>query len=215
MSRRTDGACPIATNIFIRKQAKKEKISLREMIRKYAEESETPYETLQKWVHPRKKSEAKNGLISEPDQKKTKLEIKEHVSQIIEGIERGEISEDDVKNIIDTAAAGIGKKVYPIRVGAEVQPAIKAVRGKGEKKNPKPKPIDNFDRLRKSTNSSIEGLTAWADGNIKPESQDEAACSKSILEDAANHIIQYARLGVDILNIYETFIKEKEGNEVA
>ena len=43
MSRRTDGACPIATSIFIRKQAKKEKIPLREMMRKYSEESETPY----------------------------------------------------------------------------------------------------------------------------------------------------------------------------
>ena len=64
MAKSTEGACPIATNIYIRKQAKKEKISLREMMRKYSEESETPYATLDNWVHPRKKNDAKNGVIS-------------------------------------------------------------------------------------------------------------------------------------------------------
>jgi hypothetical protein len=210
MAIRTEGACPISTNIYIRKQAKKEKISLREMMRRYSKESETPYATLDNWVHPRKKNDAKNGVISEPDQKRTEQEIKEYVSQIIERIEKGEISEDDVKDILDTAAAGIGKKVYPIGVGAEVQPAIKAVRQKNKSKGPKPKQIDKFDRLHKLGLKFLDGLKAWADGKMKPENSDEDVCAQAILKGADSCIVQYGRLGIDVVGVYETFL---EGNE--
>jgi hypothetical protein len=167
---------------------------------------------LQKWVHPRK-SEAKNGLISKPGQKKTKREKKEHVSQIIEGIEKGEISEDDVKDIIDTAAAGIKSEVYAVSVGTKIQPAIKTVRQIKKKKDREPKPIDNFDRLHKLGLKYIEGLQLWADGAMKPDSSDEAACAKGILMGGASCIVQLSRLGIDVVDVYETFMKGKEEDE--
>jgi len=44
---------------------------------------------------------------------------------------------------------------------------------------------------------------------MKPET-DEAVRAEGILMGAGSHIVQYARLGEDILGIYQTFIKGKE-----
>ena len=61
MAHKTEGQCPIATAIFIRKQADKKGSSVRKMIKEYAKESGLPKDTLDKWVWPRKPTAAKNG----------------------------------------------------------------------------------------------------------------------------------------------------------
>jgi len=65
MAHITDGECPVATSIFIRKQAEKRGVSINEQIKDYADESGTPFDTVEKWVWPRLKSAenhtAKNG----------------------------------------------------------------------------------------------------------------------------------------------------------
>ena len=82
-----------------------------------------------------------------------------------------------------------------------------------EARKAEPKEIDNFDRLRKSVRYTIEGLTAWADKRMKPESEDEAIAAKAILGSAANMIVQFSRLGVDVEGILNTFVQGNDHKE--
>jgi len=75
MAHRTEGECPIATNIFIRKQAKRLGVSLEAMIKKYAEEAERPVETIRHWVWPRSKETVKTDSKDNPRKKQAKPEI--------------------------------------------------------------------------------------------------------------------------------------------
>lgn len=52
MARRTEGECPIATSIFIKKQAEQRGVSLNEVIKQYSEETGTPVRTVERWVWP-------------------------------------------------------------------------------------------------------------------------------------------------------------------
>ena len=98
------------------------------------------------------------------------------------------------------------------RVGSTVSTAVKNALRKDVR--PEPKPIDNFDRLRKKALSLAEGLNFWADGTMVPDSEDEAIAAGIVLDCAPSIIKHYSRLGVNILAIYETFIdpniREKE-----
>ena len=67
MAYKTEGQCPIATDIFIRKRAKRLGVSLEKMIEDYAVEADTPKETVRHWVWPRKRT-VKND--SKPKMKK-------------------------------------------------------------------------------------------------------------------------------------------------
>ena len=82
-----------------------------------------------------------------------------------------------------------------------------------EAKKAEPKEIDNFERIRKSVRYSIEGLTAWADRRMKPETEDEAIAAKAILGSAANMIVQFSRLGVDVEGILHTFVQGNDHKE--
>jgi hypothetical protein len=87
MAHKTEGQCPVATDVFIRKQAKKLGVSLEKMIEDYALESETPKETIRHWVWPRKRS-VKND--SKPKVKK--------LGDAAGVIQKGEIVDEDIKN---------------------------------------------------------------------------------------------------------------------
>jgi hypothetical protein len=205
MARKTEGECPIATNVYIRKQAKKEKISLREMMRRYSKDSDTPYSTLDRWVHPRKKGDVKSDVKSDlnsdkSEETQTKLEKEKEFTTLRDEILSGEVSIDHVKEMGDAIAEGIEKGIYPITVGTKVQPAIKNVTKK-EKKDSGAKPIGNFERLQKHILKVIVGLQAWVDGEMKPET-DEAVRAEGILAGAGRHIVLYGRLGVDVVGIY-------------
>ena len=205
MARKTEGECPIATNIYIRRRAKKEKISIKKMMEIYSKESETPYATLDRWVYPRKKKSYVENDVTPTSLNETKLELKEHVDKVIEKITSGEMSEDKVKEIVDSVAAGIEKEIYPVRVGTEIQPTIKPGRQKKKKKGPEPKQMDKFDRLHKLSSKFLVGLKAWADGKMKPENSDEDVCAQAILMGAASCIVQYGRLGIDVLAFMKRF----------
>lgn len=64
--------------------------------------------------------------------------------------------------------------------------------------------LNNFQALQKSARFLAEGLRSWADGAIKPQSDQEVKAAQAIKETAADIIAQYARLDVDVKGIYET-----------
>ena len=142
---------------------------------------------------------------AKPLKKQTKEEVKFQLEEVAKEIKAGNVSDDDTKKVGDAIADTIDKGTSAMRVGTRVATAVKKVVKKD--KVIEPKPINNFYRLKKHTISSIEGLTFWADGTMKPETEDEAECAKIILAGAANMIIQFARLGIDVQGIYETFIR--------
>jgi hypothetical protein len=72
------------------------------------------------------------------------------------------------------------------------------------------KEVDNFYRLSKHAMAFQEGLQFWADQTMKPESREEAEYAMVVRNAAASIIPNYARLGVDVVGIYDTFYKEEE-----
>ena len=78
-----------------------------------------------------------------------------------------------------------------------------------------PKEIDNFERLKKHALALAEGLQFWADGTMKPETENEAVAARIIRHAAPMIITQYSRLGINIPAIYDTFIdpNRRERNE--
>ena len=81
---------------------------------------------------------------------------------------------------------------------------------KQTQKKKKPKRIDKFEELRKSVRRTIDGLTAWADRRMIPETEDEAIAAKAIMASGANMVLQYSRLGLDIEGTFQTFIEDPE-----
>ena len=80
-----------------------------------------------------------------------------------------------------------------------------------KKKNlSKSKKTDKFEELRKSVRRTIDGLTAWADRRMIPETEDEAIAAKAIMASGANMLVQYSRLGLDIEGTFQTFIEDPE-----
>ena len=164
-----------------------------------------------------KLNKGQNLPIDKPSKKHTKPDTKLQLDKINKEINENSISDDDIKILMNNVADKIENKKVSSRVGTRVQKAVRSQRLEVMKKNIESgmvernlKPIDNFYRLKKHILSAIEGLTYWADKTIKPETQDEAECAKIIMASAANNIIQYARLGIDVQGIYSTFIEGKD-----
>ena len=81
----------------------------------------------------------------------------------------------------------------------------KSMKKGGEKES---KPVDNFYRLSRNALVLMEGLTFFADQTMIPETKDETIYAKMVVDNGFNIIIQYARLGIDIEAVVETFYKE-------
>lgn len=177
----------------------------------------TPLNWFRKYEMPITKIAGKpnneNSLLDNPLRIHTKPDDKIQLNEIKEKIKENSFSDDDLKDVSDTIAGKVASGQSGIRVSAKMATAHK--KQTKSKAQITPKAIDNFDRLRKHSNSHIEGLTFWADGTMKPENELEIGCAKSILAGAANCIIQYARLGIDVQGIYQTLVegKGKSNNE--
>ena len=146
-----------------------------------------------------------NETHDKPARKHTKPEAKKQLKDVAKAIVTGQISDDDIKVVDNAIAEAIKTGRSAKRVGSSTAAAVgrKPKRKGGENR----KPIDNFYRLNNQFKIVMDGLTLWADGAMKPTSQDEAQCAKAILAKAASLIIQFARLGIDIEGINETFVK--------
>ena len=76
------------------------------------------------------------------------------------------------------------------------------------------KEIDNYKRLEKFVKGASSGLTLLADGSIPPpETEEEGDAALCIIATLPNLCLQIARLGVDLIEINETFYKG-ESNEI-
>jgi hypothetical protein len=60
-----------------------------------------------------------------------------------------------------------------------------------------------MDRLQKHIMSAMDGLTFLADGEIKPEGEDDKTYFQIIQKAGPNIILQYARLGIDVMKAAE------------
>lgn len=159
----------------------------------------------------REKEKPSNEGSGKPVRTQTKPEVKIQLAKTAEAIKKGEVSDDDIKGVDNAIASAIKTGKSARRVGASTAAAVgtkRRVKGGG-----KSKPIDNYYRLNNHMKACIDGMTAWADGQMKPMSRDEVAEAKAILAKAASFIIQFARLGIDIEGIYETFYRKDYENE--
>lgn len=155
-----------------------------------------------------------NATPAKPARKHTKPEAKKQLKNAINIITSGKASDDDIKSVGKAIAKTIKSGQSATRVGTDITTAIKQKRRDSAKGGePRVKPIDNFYRLNNTMKTAIDGLTLWADGQMKPTSADEADYAKAILAKAANFIIQFARLGIDIDGVNEIFVKGKTDQE--
>lgn len=140
-----------------------------------------------------------------PPKTHTKPEVKKQLGEVAREIENGNVTDDDIKVLDKATAKAITNGKAAPRVGTATATAIKKVRKK--KGGITLKPIDNFKRLNNQMKAVIDGLTLFAEGTMKPQTESEAEYARAILAKAANFIIQYARLGADIEGILHTFVK--------
>lgn len=122
----------------------------------------------------------------------------------VQTIKTEKVSDDDLKTIVDAIADKVAKKEVEVRVGTKMARAVKQSFSDGVIKEPKP--LDNFDRLKKHALALAEGLNYWADGTIKPESRDEGMAARIIMDAGPSIIVHYSRLGLDIIKIWDMFI---------
>lgn len=146
-----------------------------------------------------------NDQPTKPTKKQTKPETKLQLEAARKVIQNNEISDDDLKAYIgDPLADNIASGKAAPRVGSRVATAVKKSHRKGVIK-PKTE-SDNFQRLWSHVKAVSEGLTFWADKTITPTTEDEAIAAKGILMAAQSIIVQFARLGIDVVGTYETFV---------
>jgi len=206
MAHKTEGDCPVATGIFIRKQADKQGLSVREMIKQYACEVELPESTVSKWVWPKKDGATKNGSSSNQPKTQTKPETKIQISEIANEIKSGAVSDDHAKIIGDALAEAIDKDICAKRVVSKVVTAVK--KKNNERREVKIQEPDNYQRLWKNILAASEGLQLMADGSIpQPQTEEEAEAVKGIMAGLPFLCLQIARMGVDLVDIHETFFK--------
>jgi hypothetical protein len=148
------------------------------------------------------KAEAPKGA-----KKHTKPDDKKRLEIAAEIIREGRASDDDIQKTVSGAlATAIKEGTSAPRAGAEVATAVKqSLRGKEARHEVKQNA--NFERLSKHALSFQEGLQFWADGTIVPKSRDEMECARIIRHASTSIISNYARLGIDVIGIYETFFK--------
>jgi hypothetical protein len=140
------------------------------------------------------------------------LKTQGQISHIAKEIAEGKVSDDDAKTVGDALAKAINNGKAAPRIGSAVATAVKKSHKKGVPQL-KPEP-DNFQRLWKHVLAANDGLTYFADGTIKPTTPDEANAAKGILAAGQSIIVQFARLGIDVVGTYETFVnKAEEGAE--
>ncbi len=148
-----------------------------------------------------------------PARKHTKPEVKKQLEQLGKSIKHGEVSDDDVKEFVDIIGDGITAGKLAPRVATKAATAVT----KAFKKNappPKRKEPDTFLKLSRLAMSFQEGLQFWADQTIKPKTKDEIQYGRVIRAASTSIITNYARLGIDVVGIYDTFYKGKgEGHE--
>ena len=152
------------------------------------------------------KKEVTNVTPDKPPRKHTKPDIKNALKNTAEAIAKGEVSDDDIKQVDFAIAKAIKTGKAARRVGVSTANAVRTNR-KVKGGFTEAKPIDNFYRLNRHMKACIDGMTAWADGQIEPTSKDEALEARAILAKAASFMLQFARLGIDMEGIYDTFVK--------
>ena len=130
---------------------------------------------------------------------------KKQLDLIVEAFVEGEISDDDAKKFIDAVADKVQDGTFAKRVGTKLERAVKKVKKPRKKAI---KEIDNYRRLLKHVSGTTSGLQALVDGETpipSTETEREAAiCIKAALP---NLCLQIARLGVDLVEMNETFFK--------
>jgi hypothetical protein len=175
----------------------------------------TPYDWFKKYGLAITKT-SKGGLIVNPIEdnqvkKHTNPDTKIQLEEVAQKLEAGEVTDNDAKALGDALAGAIKAKTLAPRVGAGIATAVKkSLKGNHKKE---PTPINNFERLSKHALSFQEGLQFWADGTIVPESKDETVAATVVRHVSLSIITNYARLGIDVENIYETFYKGDNKDE--
>ena len=204
------------------------------VLKRMDKETDIPFNTLKRWYYEKYDKNGMSNRIKNDPTKSKSLDIVEPTKiyhsgrggkregagrkkppetqeefwlEAIKKIETGKVSDDLIKMIGQSIAKAIDDGTCATRVGADIESSIKRKRQKN--RIPLVKEVDNFLRLKKHVLAAVEGLIFWADGTIKPETENEAIEAKIIIGAVASIVIQLARLGIDVVSVYETFMKVK------
>ncbi len=161
----------------------------------------------------KKAQSATNVAVGKPAKPRTKPDTKKRILEVAQEIKKGTVSDDDAKIVGDALADGIAEGTLQPRVGTKTATAVTKAFKKGAPPRKKKEP-DTFYKLSRLALSFQEGLQFWADQTIKPETKDEVQYARVVRAASTSIITNYARLGIDVVGIYDTFYKGKgEGRE--
>ena len=150
-------------------------------------------------VYRRRVPDVAHATPDNPPKKHTNQDTKIQLWSVVEEIKQGAVSDDDIKIVGDAIADSITSGKAAVRVGTKVETAVKKQRRSTVKRGKKKDLVSNLERLSKHVLSAAEGLTFLADGEIEPEHEDDQTYFKIIRKAAPTIILQYARLGIDVV----------------
>ena len=160
----------------------------------------------------RAKEKVTDVTLPKPLRKHTKPEVKKQLNDLVSAIDNDEVSDDDVKKIVDKVADKVENGSYSKRVCTKAHTAVRKVNK--NRKEVTVKDINNYQRLWKHVLSTSEGLQILADGSMpSPETEEEAEALKGIIMALPHLCLQTARMGVDLMEIHESLQKGETKNE--
>ena len=145
-----------------------------------------------------------NALLREST-KERRLSVVKEAGSIVEAIKRGEVDDSTLTTVADAIADRIASGDSSAEVGTKMAGTVKHA-FKPETPPPAPKPVDNFERLKKHAQALAEGLQFWVDGTMKPESEEEAIAARIVMDAGPSIVVHFSRLGLNIIRIWEMFI---------
>jgi hypothetical protein len=168
----------------------------------------TPLNWFEKYRLPFTKIAGRNKEISTSPKhlkKHTKPAIKNALGEIAKEIEDGNVSDDDIRKVSKSIGKAIEREVSHQRTGSPIVNAIRKINQKkgGGLKDRKKSPLE---RLSIKLSSCVEQLQYLIDGSLETTEADNIHI-RVIRKLMPGLVWDAHRLGIDIAQVYRTFIK--------
>ncbi len=170
---------------------------------------QTPYNWFEKYQLPITKSDmaaesrkVKKFTLDKPLKKQTKPEVKKQLDNVSQAIEKGEVSNEDSKQVAKSLGKAISESVVPPQTGTAVERAIDKHR-KIKKKGDDTAKKSTLETIASRLNSAANDLMGYLDSGLQPEAGDKNHML-AIRSNAPLLIMCFIQMGVNIDEIVAT-----------
>ena len=144
----------------------------------------------------------KKLIEDKPLKKQTKPEVKKQLDNVSQAIEKGEVSNEDSKQVAKSLGKAISESVVPLQTGTAVERAIDKHR-KIKKKGGDTAKKSTLETIASRLNSAANDLMGYLDSGLQPEAGDKNHML-AIRSNAPLLIMCFIKMGVNIDEIVAT-----------